>query len=209
MATRTLPMFPLGNVLVPHSLLPLHVFEPRSRALVRDVLDGDRQFGVVLIERGHEVGGGDVRGDLGTLAQVLEAEEFDDGRWAVVSAGLRRLRVVEWLDDDPYPRAVVEELDDGAPSRDAHQLRDEVAVRLRRLLARAAELGDAVAPVTTEVADDPLVASYHATALAPIGAFDTQRLLAIDDPEERLAALLSLFDDAEQELELRLALDEA
>lgn len=205
---RTLPMFPLGNVLVPHALLPLHVFEPRYRALVRDVLDGDRQFGVVLIDRGHEVGGGDVRSDLGTLAQVLEAEEFDDGRWAVVSAGLRRLRVVEWLDDDPYPRAVVEELPDGVPGPDAHQLRDEVAVRLRRLLARASELGDVVAPVDTEVSDDPLVASYHATALLPIGPFDTQRLLAVDDPEERLAGLLSLFDDLEEELDLRLALGE-
>lgn len=200
-------MFPLGNVLVPHALLPLHIFEERYRALIRDVLDGDREFGVVLIERGFEVGGGDARGDLGTIARVLEAQEFDDGRWAVISAGTRRIEIVEWLDDDPYPRAVVEERADGVPGPDAHELVEEVRGRLGRLLARANELGDDVAPATTEISEDPLVASYHATALTPIGPFDTQRLLAIDDPEERLAALLSVFDDIEEDLRLRLAMD--
>ena len=201
-------MFPLGNVLVPHALLPLHLFEDRYRAMIRDVLAADREFGVVLIERGHEVGGGDVRGDLGTIAHVLEAEEFDDGRWAVISAGTRRIRVLEWLDDAPYPRAVVEELDDEVPGPDAHQLVDQVRGRLGRLLARANELGDEVAPATTEISEDPLVASYHATALAPIGPFDTQRLLAIDSPEERLAALLGVFDDIEEDLALRLSMEQ-
>lgn len=207
MAQRTLPMFPLGNVLVPHALLPLHVFEPRYRTLVRDLLDGDREFGVVLIEKGHEVGGGDVRSDLGTLARVLEAEEFDDGRWGVVSVGVRRLRVTEWLEDDPYPRAVVEELADGVPGPGAHELVEEVRARLSRLLALARELGDAVPPATTEIADDPGVASYHATTLAPLGPYDTQQLLAIDEPEERLTALLEVFGDLEEELELRLEVD--
>ena len=201
-------MFPLGNVLVPHALLPLHLFEDRYREMIRDVLAADREFGVVLIERGHEVGGGDVRGDLGTIAHVLEAEEFDDGRWAVISAGTRRIRVLEWLDDAPYPRAVVEELDDEVPGPDAHQLVDQVRGRLGRLLARANELGDEVAPATTEISEDPLVASYHATALAPIGPFDTQRLLAIDSPEERLAALLGVFDDIEEDLALRLSMEQ-
>lgn len=207
MAPRTLPMFPLGNVLVPSALLPLHVFEPRYRALVRDVLAADRTFGVVLIERGHEVGGGDVRGTLGTVARVLEAEEFDDGRWGLVCAGLHRVRVVEWLADDPYPRAVTEALPDVPPGPGADRLRDEVAARLRRLLARASELGDVVAPATTEIADDPVVASYQALALTPVGPLDTQRLLAVDDPADRLAALLSTFDDIEEELALRLAVD--
>lgn len=207
MTTRTLPMFPLGSVLVPHALLPLHVFEPRYRELLADVLDGDGEFGVVLIERGHEVGGDDVRGDLGTVARVIQAERFDDGRAAVVAAGTHRFRVERWLPDDPYPRAEVTELDDGVPGPDAHELVDEVRVRLRRLLARAAELGDDVAPVTADISDDPTVASYHATALAPLGPYDTQRLLAIDDPEERLAALLSAFDDVDEDLQLRLRLD--
>ena len=204
MAPRQLPMFPLGSVLVPHALLPLHVFEPRYRAMVHDVLAADRCFGVVLIERGHEVGGGDVRGTLGTAARVLEAEELDDGRWGLVCVGEHRIRVVQWLPDDPYPRAVVEALPDGPPTPGAERLRDEVVVRLRRLLARAAELGDPVAAATTEISADPVSASYNALALAPIGPLDTQRLLAIDDVEERLAGLVSTFADVEEELALRL-----
>ena len=81
-----LPMFPLGSVLVPGAVLPLHVFEPRYRALVRSCLDsGEPEFGVVLIERGSEVGGGDVRFDVGTLARIVQAGRFDDGRLAVVA----------------------------------------------------------------------------------------------------------------------------
>ena len=63
---RLLPMFPLGTVLFPHALLPLRVFEPRYRTMTAHVMRGDAEFGVVLIERGSEVGGGDIRFDVGT-----------------------------------------------------------------------------------------------------------------------------------------------
>ncbi|WP_415830929.1 LON peptidase substrate-binding domain-containing protein [Janibacter anophelis] len=56
-----LPMFPLGTVLLPGNPLPLQVFEPRYLAMLRDIAGGDGRFGVVLIERGFEVGGGDQR----------------------------------------------------------------------------------------------------------------------------------------------------
>src|SRR5581483_4712643 len=101
------PMFPLGSVLYPYATLPLHVFEPRYRMMMRDCLRGDAEFGVVLIERGHEVGGGDARFSLGTLARLVRAHELPDGRYMVHAVGTRRLRVDEWLPDDPYPRAEV------------------------------------------------------------------------------------------------------
>src|SRR5947207_15568149 len=110
--TFELPMFPLGAVLFPHLVLPLHVFEPRYRQLTLDCLAGDREFGVVLIERGHEVGGGDERFAQGTVAHILEAAEFEDGRWALVTVGTRRIRVREWLPDDPYPQALVQDAPD-------------------------------------------------------------------------------------------------
>ena len=116
-------MFPLQSVLVPHALLPLHVFEPRYREMVDDVLVGEpREFGVVLIERGSEVGGGDVRSDIGTLARIVQAQPFPDGRWALATVGTRRIVVDEWQIDDPYPRAVVTPFEDepagsGARSR--------------------------------------------------------------------------------------------
>ncbi|HBU01458.1 MAG TPA: ATP-dependent protease, partial [Acidimicrobiaceae bacterium] len=101
---RELPMFPLGSVALPGVALPLQVFEPRYRALVMTCLTDDRLFGSVLIDRGSEVGGGDQRGDVGTLIRIIQSEELPDGRWAVVGVGIERLRVVEWLPDDPFPR---------------------------------------------------------------------------------------------------------
>src|SRR5690349_16753436 len=106
--TAPVPMFPLGTVLFPYALLPLHVFEPRYRMMMQHVLDGDREFGVVLIERGSEVGGGDSRFDVGTIARVVQIAELPDGRYAVSTVGIRRFRVRRWLDDDPYPRAEID-----------------------------------------------------------------------------------------------------
>src|SRR5690348_7136328 len=102
-----LAMFPLGNALLPGGVLPLHVFEPRYRVMVREVMQGDGEFGVVLISRGHEVGGGDTREDVGCRARIARVEELADGRLALVAVGLEPIEVVEWLADDPYPRAIV------------------------------------------------------------------------------------------------------
>src|ERR1700716_2301802 len=74
-------MFPLGNVLFPHAQLSLHVFEPRYRALAEACLAGDGEFGVVLIERGSEVGGGDTRFSIGTVARIVAAGRLPDGRY--------------------------------------------------------------------------------------------------------------------------------
>jgi uncharacterized protein len=197
-------MFPLGSVLFPSMVLPLHVFEPRYRALVHDVLAGDGEFGVCLIERGHEVGGDDVRADIGTVARVHEASELPDGRWALIAVGDRRLRVERWLDDDPYPRAEVHDAPDPEPSpADAERL-PAVVASLRRALATAAEVGDPVAPATVQLSDDVGLASHQAAALAPIPMIDRHRLLAATSVGERLEALSALLVEANELLELRL-----
>jgi uncharacterized protein len=185
----TMPMFPLGTVLFPFMLLPLHVFEPRYRQLVHDCLGGEGEFGVVLIERGSEVGGGDVRTSVGSVARILRANELADGRWYLVSVGVRRIRVERWLDDDPYPRAEVVDLEDDAPSAEAGAARASVARLLRRVLALRVELGERAAEATTDLDDDPAVAAYQAAALAPLGPFDSQTLLAASGADERLRLL--------------------
>jgi Lon protease-like protein len=197
-------MFPLGTVLVPSAGLPLHVFEPRYRTLVRDCLQSDKEFGVVLIERGSEVGGEDVRTDAGTVARILDAVELPDGRWALATVGVRRLRVARWLPDDPYPVADVEDWPDPAPGDDFPEALGECVTLLRRALGLAAEAGDAAARATVDLADDPVLASYQATAVAPIGPFDRQRLLVADTPEQRVASLADLLREVIVVLELRL-----
>ncbi len=196
-----LPMFPLGTVLLPSAVLPLHVFEDRYRALVQHCLDGDQRFGVVLIERGSEVGGGDVRTDIGTIAQIIEAARFEDGRYALAAVGTERIRIDQWLDDDPYPRAEVTVFEDPpfertGPDDSFDDALGALTSRLRRLLARYAELGESVPAATSELSDDPVLASYQAAVLAPLGPADKQRLLAADSPAVRVALLTELVDDA-------------
>jgi Lon protease-like protein len=97
-ALASLPIFPLPNcVLLPGGLLPLHVFEPRYRLMTRRVLDADHEFGVVLIERGSEVGGDDVRTSIGTVARIIEAAELDDGRFVLLLRGVGRAELAREL----------------------------------------------------------------------------------------------------------------
>ncbi len=199
-----LPMFPLGSVLVPSAGLPLHVFEPRYRALVRDCLAGEKEFGVVLIARGSEVGGEDVRTDAGTVARIVESAELPDGRWAIAAVGVRRLRVLEWLPDDPYPIAEVADWPDPEPGQEHPEALAACLRALRRALALSAEAGDPAAPATIELSDDPVLAGYQATAVAPIGPLDQHALLTAASPDARVAQLSDLLQDCIEVLTLRL-----
>jgi Lon protease-like protein len=200
-------MFPLGTVLFPFAVLPLQVFEPRYRTLTEHCLRSDGRFGVVLIERGSEVGGGDSRFDVGTVARIVEAARTPDGRYLLATVGTERLRVRRWLPDHPYPRAevdIVREPSTLAP-RAAGQ-RDAVERLLVRVLALRAELGEPSLSVDAARLDaDPLRASFEAASLAPIGPLDAQRLLETEDPCDRLARLEALLHDAAELLELRLS----
>ncbi len=199
-----LPMFPLGSVLFPSLVLPLHIFEERYRSLMRDVLDGDREFGVCLIERGSEVGGGDVRLPVGTVATVQEAAELPDGRWATITVGTRRIRIERWLDDDPYPRADVIDFPDPPPTPAETELLETVTASVTRALDKVARLGESADASTTDLADDPVLASYQLAALSPLSTIDQQRLLSAPTVGLRLADLHELLPAAHEMLDVRL-----
>jgi uncharacterized protein len=202
-----LPMFPLGTVLLPSLVLPLHVFETRYQRLTQDCLEGDGEFGVVLIERGNEVGGGDTRTSVGTVARVVEAVPFADGRWALGTVGTRRIRVRRWLDDDPYPRAEVEDWEDPPPGPGFDAALAGAVGLLRRVLATRAELGDESAPATQELSDDPVLASFQAVAISPFGAADRQALLEAPSADARVARLHALLVEEADIQARRLTLD--
>lgn len=196
-------MFPLSSVLLPTAVLPLHVFEPRYRDLVRDCVDApDHEFGVVLIDRGSEVGGGDQRRDIGVVARMLQVAETDDGRYAVVAVGTRRIRVNAWLPDDPYPLADVDDWPDDQQTVDDTML-EEVAAATRRCRALAVEMGE-YSSSDDDISDDSLVASYQLAALAPLGPQDHYGLLSAAGPADRLAALRIALAEAHQALMFRL-----
>jgi Lon protease-like protein len=197
-------MFPLSTILFPHAQLPLHVFEPRYRELVSDCLAGDARFGTVLISRGSEVGGGDERMDIGTRAVIARTADLSDGRSLMMVEGETRIRVTRWLDDDPYPLALVEEWgpetepDDGML---AHAVR--CVRRARGLLSESG----ASAALSSDVRfdDDPDVASWQVCAAAPLNAMDAHRVLSAGGTVARLALLIELTEAISQDLVAMLA----
>jgi hypothetical protein len=189
--TYELAMFPLSSVLFPGAGLPLHVFEERYRALMTRCLEADGEFGVVLIERGSEVGGGDQRVDVGTVARIANVAELDGGRLLVVATGIRRVRVEGWLSDDPYPRAIVEDLpDDDTPCSDTVLAGAEGS--LRRLRSLLSELGDVPAlPHSLRISGDSAEVGWQLCDMAPLVSLDLQRLLVA----EGLLARMELLDE--------------
>ena len=202
-----MPMFPLGTPLLPGAVLPLHVFEPRYRQMVRDILADDvdpPEFGVVMIERGREVGGGDERAMIGTTAHIVDIEVTPDGRYALAAVGTDRLRVVAWLPDDPYPLADVDRWpDDDSGAVVTTDTIEALHVRVREINGLVRELGEISPPPDTEISDDPRLALFHLAALSPLGAADRQRILAAPGSAERVVALREALDDAAAVLEFR------
>jgi Lon protease-like protein len=213
-----LAMFPLGNVVLPGEIVPLHVFEPRYRQLVLDCLaveQGHPEFGVALIERGSEVGGGDDRASVATAARIARVDPLEGGRFALVTIGVRRLSVLEWLPDDPYPIADVEvwpdtQDDDEAEHRTAIEAMTKRVDEVRTLaveVARATSKRRAATRPTTprKLSDDVVTASYQLAARSPIGPADRHRLLQAPSVAIRLDILAEVLDDVEAMLRFRLA----
>ena len=204
-------MFALQSVLLPGMPLPLHVFEPRYLTMLETVIAGDQQMGVVLIERGREVGGGDVRCDVATMARVVEARRLADGRLLVMALGDRRVRVRRWLPDDPHPWAETEDWpDEPEPaSTSAPELMYELTglVTEARILALRLQLGplaQAEAPGPVDLGGDLARAAYRAAALAPLGPLDRLEVLSTPTAGERLVVAHRLVSDATELLRARI-----
>ncbi len=189
--------------------MPLHVFEPRYRQMIIDCLgqDGEPEFGQTLITHGQETGGGDQRATVGTVAKMIEVEAIDGSRYALIAVGIRRIKVEEWLADDPYPRANVVDWPDEEP--DLAGLEERIGVMgdrvriCRELAARLSTPGVDSSRVT--ISDDLVVATYNLAAIAPIGPADRLSLLASPGPTTRLDLLGEILDDVEAMLKFRLS----
>ncbi|GEM_PF-2624715 len=135
-------MFPLEQTVLPSAVVPLHIFEERYRALARHVAALDEpEFGTTMIERGREVGGDDLRSEVGVVARIVGSQELPDGRWGIVAIATRRIRVDRWLRDDPYPRARVTDWPDSDADIDPERID-----QLRALLKRISDAARQIAP---------------------------------------------------------------
>ncbi len=196
-ATRELAMFPLGSVLFPGMPLPLRVFEPRYVAMLSAVLgEAAQEFGVVLIERGSEVGGGDVRFDVGTVARIVTVE-VTEGSIELLATGATRFEVVRWLQDDPFPRAEVRELaalevDESTPS----ELEAAEAV-VRATLSHASEFVELPWRADVELSTEPTQRIWQVAGIAPLSSLDQYALLRSRTASELLARVVEDTQGAE------------
>ena len=190
-----MPMFPLGTVLLPAMPFALQVFEPRYLKMVGELLETDYpEFGIVLIERGSEVGGGDQRFGTGTLARITEIEA-PEGHLIVTGQGTRRFAITRWLDDDPYPQAEVEYLDTLQAEPGLALRLDELEQEVRDTLALAHDYDLGVWPVETPVADEPIARLWQLAGIAPLSTIDQFVLLSCTSTEELFSRLQEMTRD--------------
>ena len=188
-------MFPLGSVLFPFVPIPLRVFEPRYLTMVGRLLDEDEpEFGVVLIERGSEAGGGDQRASVGTMTRLVGATARADDL-LIVGVGTRRFTVDRWVDEDPYPRAELSTLPDLEWSEALEPLRVEAEAVVRRVIARVSE---SQSDSDIELSDDPVAAAWQLAAIAPLGEYDRYTLLTSTSVGGLLRQTIDLTLEAEE-----------
>jgi hypothetical protein len=190
--TERIPLFPLGTVLYPGLLLPLHIFEDRYRQLVRELLDGPgpQQFGVIAIRKGRETGIDGISGlyDIGCTAALRQVEQHEDGRFDLVTVGTQRFRLVELDDSRPYLQGEVEMLAEETGDAAAADLAVQaVHGAFRGYLDTLNQQGVTQATIG-ELPAEPLLLSYLVAASLVVEVPDRQALLAEPDARSRLEA---------------------
>ena len=189
-----LPLFPLGTVLFPGMLLPLHVFEERYRRLMRERAGVDPIFGVVLTRRGREVGDQPEIHDVGTAASLVGAGRYPDGRYDLVVRGGRRFSVAAGDWDRGYLTATVTWLEEepGLPSHTLAPLAERVARAYDHFLTTFAQATGLDVP-REDLDTEPHALAHSICARLPLDTWERQRLLEDASTTDRLTRLLAIL----------------
>ncbi len=207
------PMFPLERAMLPGEELPLRIFEPRYSALVADCLaTDDPAFGVVLIEAGREVGGGDARSDVGTLAHITEVADFGDGRYRLNCVMAERIRVRQWHPDNPYPQAAVElwpdEPGEAVPADAIRDVEDNMIALFERIAgSQGADVNARDIVAGADAAPDAAMWLYTLATRLPMGQADRYSVLAAPTVAARLTALRDAVETVSALVEFQLSGD--
>ena len=185
----TIPIFPLQDVvLFPNSTVPLHIFEPRYRAMVADALEGDSIIGMILLQPGHEA---EYEGRppifaVGCAGVITAVEELPDGRYNIVLEGIMKFRVLSEDASRSYRLAEVEALPEVVDASDPllAQRRQQLE---RALLSRS----PGMQLPSSDMADEEVIDGL--SAVFPLNPADRQDLLEADGPIERAVRLIRLI----------------
>lgn len=188
----TLPLFPLGSVLYPGLVLPLHIFEDRYRELVADLLAGPepQQFGVIAIRHGRETGidGVSALFETGCTAKLRRVEKYEDGRYDLIAVGVQRFRLLNLGEAAPYFSGDVELLiDEPVDEAETAMVVPPVQRAFRSYLDLMAERGGTQITIP-ELPGEPLLLSYLVAAAVVVDLPVKQRLLEEPDARRRLLA---------------------
>lgn len=204
-------LFPLSNVvLFPRVKTPLHIFEPRYRQLMREVIEGDRRIGMCVVRPEHqdEMPGDPQLFPVGCCGEVAEFQKRPDGRYNLVLLGAWRFRILE---EEPRPStrlyrvALVQPLEDPfpEPERDrVARLRSSVVENVAYLARQAESEGTRFDPSVFAAIDDATFVNVLANAIA-FSVEEKQALLEADSIPERYARLASALSFRRAELEMR------
>jgi uncharacterized protein len=191
--SELLPLFPLPNVvLFPNVFLPLHIFEPRYRAMTADALASDRLIGMVLLRPGWER---DYEGRppifrVGCSGVITHVEQMPDGRYNLVLRGLDRFRILEEDDERPYRRAIVEPVPERRPVGADREAVRKFREKLESILAQNVRVAEGKIPKA--MPDEDLVnALAQYLDLEPL---EKQALLEEDGVRSRARALVELLE---------------
>lgn len=201
---RQLPLFPLPLVLFPHSLLPLHIFEPRYRAMVNEVLEGDRLFGIIFCDGPSK---GSV--DVGCSARILDVEKLHDGRMNIMTQGEKRFRVIDHVQRHPYMISTVELIDDTPSETDLKHLASGVRELVNDVVRLSEKLADRKALLPFEVPNAPDELSFWIASNLYRQPSDQQNLLELQDTARRLGQEQELLSMTCKHLAARTALKDA
>jgi uncharacterized protein len=194
--SEKLPLFPLGTVLYPGLLLPLHIFEDRYRQLVRDLVEEPepRRFGVIAIREGRETDMADVLlHEIGCTATLRRISERDDGRFDLVTVGTDRFRLITLDRSRPYLQAEVEFLPEETGDQAAADVAVQSVQRAFRAYIDALNTRGATQVSIPDLPAEPVALSYLVAASVIADLPDRQVLLAKPDALRRLTAERALL----------------
>ena len=181
------PLFPLGLVLLPTELVPLHIFEPRYRLMIGECLDNGTEFGIVWLSDGGLK-------DIGCSARVTRLlNKMDDGRMDVLVQGVAPFRLLRRIEEMPYPAGDIELLDDAGDEADP-----ETAGGARELYA---ELVERVTDERPDTVDLDEMDAYDMAATVEFALDAKQVLLELRSEAERMKAVAELFGKTKQRLD--------
>jgi Lon protease-like protein len=204
--TKRIPIFPLPVALFPGMMLPLHIFEERYKAMVRDCLAGEKIFGVTFI-RGRE-GFPPPVGRVGCAAFILVMVPLEEGRMNILTTGLTRYHALEYFEEKPYLEAMVTFFDDQPVYEDLTEVTESVRATFKRAVKAIRAMSQEEDNFPDELPEDPRALSFLVASLLQMSEEQKMALMELTDTKERLERLRRLLLPAAEKYELRATISE-